>query len=156
MGLHLHCLKTWQLPMFPPNFTTQRTSQNSGVGAPGPIPARGWYFSYELQISHHPGRHISSIWTNHVSEMERLRLSRVGWSPVCLPRSFFRENWMEMISNSPKNMSITLRALESGGFCDVALTLFWFPWATACCNLAACCSNSIELWYWITRYDLST
>lgn len=81
-------------------------------------------------------------------------LSRVRWLFVC--QEVFRENWMEMISNSPKNMSITLRALESGGFCDVALTLFWFPWATACCNLAACCSNSIELWYWITRYDLST
>lgn len=137
--------------------TSQRnsSSQNSAVGAPGPIPARGWYFSYELQISHHPGRHISSIWTNHVSEMERLNCQGLGGALfVC--QEVFRENWMEMISNSPKNMSITLRALESGGFCDVALTLFWFPWATACCNLAACCSNSIELWYWITRYDLST
>lgn len=126
-----------------------------GGGAPGPIPARGWYFSYELQISHHPGRHISSIWTNQClrNGNAEAELSRLGGALfVC--QEFFRENWMEWYLTPQKICPSHLRRWKVVGFALRDFVLVSMSYVS--CNLAACCSNSIELWYWITRYDLST
>ena len=113
-GLHLHCLKTWQLPIFPQTSQRNSSSQNSGGGS-------AWPNSCERLVLLVRASNFSPSGKTYFLDLEKpclrngeAELSRVRWLFVC--QEFFRENWMEWYltpqkicpSHFPRAMSVVI------------------------------------------------